>query len=141
MDYTNKLNELYLEDSSLECPPKNKLEFIGESIFEFTTYDGEIDVIFAESMITVINHILNKTTFEYINESETNYMNYLMMVNLPFLKNKLEWGTSIRGAWFDEYGHNSEPEPIIYKINYGNIELPKSDIKIFLTQLIEWSKS
>lgn len=25
------------------------------------------------------------------------------MTEMPFFKNKLEWGTSVRGAWWDDY--------------------------------------
>ena len=42
-----------------------------------------------------------RTTFEYI---ESNHFNYLLMVNMPFFKDKLEWGGSIRGAWWDLHG-------------------------------------
>ena len=40
MNYKQKLDELYKEAlESPFCPPKNKLQFISEDIFDFTTYD------------------------------------------------------------------------------------------------------
>ena len=103
-NYKKQLDKLYLEEKDNECPPDNKFQFLGNSIFNFTTYDSGIDELFAKKMLEVIDCIYNKTTFDYQND-ENNYINYLTMVNMPFMKGKLEWGTSIRGAWFDEYGH------------------------------------
>ena len=139
-NYKSKLNELYLEAKENECPPDNKFQFLGNEIFDFTTYDASVDELFAKRMIEVLDCIVNKTTFEYHKhgENEVNYINYLTMVNMKFLKNKLEWGTSIRGAWLDEYGHHSEPEPRQYNITY-DWSIPKGDISEFIKQLIEWS--
>ena len=41
---------------------------------------------------------LDKKSFDYHQKSDEQYINYLTMVNTPFLIDKLEWGTSIRGA-------------------------------------------
>lgn len=135
------LDERFKEEvETSECPPYNKLEFIGRDVFDFTTYDGAMDEFLAGKMIEVVDCILNGTTFEY-QKDEANYINYLTMVNMPFLKDKLEWGTSIRGAWFDEYGHHSEKEPRVYEIGIGNdLIIPKIEIKNFMKQLVEWSK-
>jgi hypothetical protein len=111
-------------------------QFLGSEIFDFTTYDGDVDSLFASKMIEVLECILNGTTFKY-QEDESNYLNYLTMVNMPFLRGTLDYGTSIRGAWFDEYGVkgiNDKP----YEI--GNITVPRIDIKIFIKELIDWSK-
>jgi hypothetical protein len=50
------------------------------------------------------------------------------MVNMPFFTGKLEWGSSIRGAWFDNYK--------AYTID--GIEIKEKELEIFLTDLIEW---
>jgi len=42
--------------------------------------------------------IKNRTTFEYIKNKE-NYKNFILSCN--FIQDWLEWGTSIRGAWFN----------------------------------------
>lgn len=134
MDYKKILEEKYQEALTDTCcsPPNSKLEWIGDVVFDFTTYDGNMSAKFAGNMIDVIECILNGETFEYINKSEVHYITYLLMINMPFLKGKLEWGTSIRGAWFDEYGHHSEKEAgrIYYKKN----------IKLFCKDLLEWNK-
>lgn len=138
MDYKSKFDKLYQDAKKRNFPPGNKLMFLGSDVFDFTTYDGEVYELFAKKMIEVIDCILNKKTFDYQNESTENYLNFLTMVNMPFLSDKLEWGMSIRGAWFDEYGHHSD-EDKLYRITY-KWKIPKSDINKFFSELIEWTK-
>lgn len=140
MDYKKELEKLYLEEKSISgCPPENRNQFLGSYIFDFTTYDNDLDEYFAKKMIEVINAILTQTTFDYIKD-ESNYLNYITMCNMPFLKNKLEWGASIRGAWFDNYGYPNEGENKVYKIGCGGeFIIPKSDVNNFMKQVIEWS--
>lgn len=141
MNYKDKLDEMFEKEKERECPPEDKLEFIGNHIFNFITYDGLIDKVFAIKMIEVLECILHKKTFEYIDASKSNYLNFLTMVNMPFLNRKLDWGGSIRGAWFDEYGHNSEIEPRTYNISITyDFSIPKKKINNFINDLIEWSK-
>jgi hypothetical protein len=142
MDYKLIFDERFKEEVETSgCPPHNKLAFIGSVVFDFTTYDGDMDEFLAIKMIEVVECILSGTTFEY-QKDEANYMNYMTMVNMPFLKDKIEWGASIRGAWFDEYGHHYEKEPRVYKIGIVNdLIVSKIEIKDFMKQLIEWSKS
>lgn len=124
--YKNYFDELYAEVKTYsECD--SRLEFLGSNIFDFDTDDSTVDELFATKMIEVIECIVNKTTFVY-QENQENYINYLTMVNMPFLKDKLDCGTSIRGAWFDEY------EMSTY------LKIPKSDILQYMQQLIEWAK-
>ena len=139
MNYKKKLDELFKKSTEqTSCPAPNKLAFLGEYIFDFTTYDSGIDELLASRMLEVVECILNRTTFEY-QEEEENYLNYLLMVNYPFLHNKLEWGMSIRGAWFDEYGSHSDGG--VYDICYiDDFNIPIKDINIFMKELIEWSK-
>ena len=105
----------------------SKTEYAGCIIFDFTTYSGEMDVLFANKMIEVLKCILNRTTFDYIKD-EKQYINYLTMINMPFLIDKIEWGTSIRGAWFDIYKE--------YEID--NIKIEEKDLEIYINDLIEW---
>ena len=100
--YIELLDKHFKEEQHLECAPETKMEYLGSSIFDFNTYDSEIDILFAEKMVEVLKVILNKNTFEYIKDREQ-YLNYLTMVNMPFLTDKLDWGGSIRGAWFDNW--------------------------------------
>jgi hypothetical protein len=137
--YKQILDELYKEEIEDGCvAPCEKLEYVGGHVFDFTTYDGGLDIIFAKRMLEVIECVVNKTTFDYIQKSQEHYENYILMCNSPFLVGKLEWGTSIRGAWLDEYGHNSEPQPRVYKIGITNLKIPKKDIVEFCKDLLEW---
>jgi hypothetical protein len=124
-NYEVLLEEAYKEELLWnECLGK-RLEFIGRTIFDFTTYDSKMDKRLALKMIEVIECIIKRTNFVY---QQDNYENYIIMVNMPFLRGKLEWGGSIRGAWID----NSKK----YKI--AGIEIDKQELETFLLQLIRW---
>ena len=88
--YTEQLEALYRGTKEGE-ESLSKLEFLSCYIFDFTTYDSGMDKIFAQKMLDVIECILNKTNFQYIEASNENYLNYLTMINMPFLKDKLDW--------------------------------------------------
>lgn len=145
VDYKEKLDERFKnfvhmrEEHGAKKESVSKLEFIGSDIFDFTTYDSEMDEILAVKMLGVCNAILNNTIFEYIKNKE-NYINYITMVNMQFLIDKIAWGTSIRGAHFDDYSS----DPFIYvKYIIGNEYkdlFPRQDLKIFMKDLIEWSE-
>lgn len=68
--------------------------------FGLITYDRSVDAIFAENIVQVLEAIRDKTTFDYIKDKHQ-YLKYLVVVNLPIIHNLLNWGGSIRGAWFD----------------------------------------
>jgi len=138
-DYKKELDNLYIEAKAIECAPKSKLEFLGGHLFDFTTYDNSMDALFAELMLEVIDCIVNKTTFEYLSD-EARYMNYLTMVNMPFFSGMLDWGSSIRGAWFDEYGHYTEKEEDKFHYITHELSIPKKDINGFMSQLLDWAK-
>ena len=125
--YIELLDKHFKEEQHLEFAHETKMEYLASSIFDFTTYDGEIDILLAGRMIEVLKVILNRNTFEYIKDREQ-YLNYLTMVNMPFLKDKLDWGGSIRGAWFDNWKE--------YEID--GIEIEKQELEVFIAQLIEW---
>jgi len=78
----------------------SRLEFLGDYIFDFTTYDGEITELFATKALEVCAAITEGKTFEYIKDPDR-YRWYLLMCNMPFFVGRLDWGTSIRGAWWN----------------------------------------
>jgi hypothetical protein len=59
-------------------------------------------------------------------------MNYLTMVNMGFLYNKISWWTSIRWAWFDTWNTNCE-------ITF-DWSITKDEIAPFMKDLLEWSE-
>jgi len=84
--------------------PETRLEYLSEHIFNFTTYDGEIAELFACKAMEVCKAISDGTTFDYIKDAEQ-YQWYIVMCNMPFFADKLDWGTSIRGAWWGDPPH------------------------------------
>lgn len=101
MNYRQMLEDGYQEVAShIEIQAMTRLEYLGDYIFDFTTYDGEMTELFAKKAVDVCAVISNRTTFQYIEDPE-NYRWYLIMVNMPFFEGKLSWGGSIRGAWWD----------------------------------------
>ena len=100
MNRLELLRNSYCIVSQYDCPPQSRLDYIGRYIFDFTTYDSEMSELFAEKAIEASDAISSRTTFDYI-ENEENYKWYLLMLNMPFFVNKIEWGGSIRGAWWN----------------------------------------
>ena len=49
----------------MECAPESKIEYIGNVIFDFTTYDSAVDILFAKRMMPVLKCILERKSFEY----------------------------------------------------------------------------
>ena len=79
---------------------ESRLEYLSDHIFEFTTYDSEKAEHFAVMALEVCQAIQQGKTFEYIKDP-ARYMTFLLMVNMPFFSRRLNWGTSVRGAWWD----------------------------------------
>lgn len=101
MDYL----ELLKESFEVEKEENSDLEpygYLADHIFDFTTYDDEASNRMGESTLAFCSVISNGNTFDYIDD-EANYNNYLNCVNLTFFANKLDWGTSVRGAWWNLY--------------------------------------
>ena len=101
MNYLDLLEHSYEQtkqdrvDASL-----GRLEFLAEDIFGITTYENIISSLMAQKILEVCKAITDRSTFEYIKSPEGNLW-YLILVNLPFFHDKLSWGTSIRGAFWD----------------------------------------
>ena len=79
----------------------SRLEYLSDHIFDFTTYDSEKAEEFAMRAVEGCEAISAGATFDYIADP-VQYRWYLLMVNMPFFADRLSWGTSIRGAWWDQ---------------------------------------
>lgn len=147
MNYKAILDRMYEEfrdweeQAGYEGEDLDKLSFLGDKVFDFTTYELGVSKLFGERMLAVIRCIYERRTFEFMNLSEEHKTTYLLMVNMPYLHGKLEWGTSIRGAWFEEYGHhgNDHHDMGLDDETGETILVPKRDIRNFIRQLLEWS--
>lgn len=113
-DYRRMLEEGFVETNSFGEHKVSRLEFLGEYIFDFTTYDSGMAEQFASIALQVCEAISNKKTFEYITDPNQ-YRWFLIMVNMPFFNDKLDWGTSVRCAWW--------ATPPYGKINYSSTGL------------------
>jgi hypothetical protein len=103
MDYLKLLTESYGSDHFC-VQPASRLEYLSEYIFDFTTYEDEAAELFARKAVEVAEAINNGTTFKYIQRDEDRIW-FLLMCNMPFFYPRLEWGTSIRGAWWHHSQH------------------------------------
>lgn len=82
----------------------SRLEYLSDYIFEFTTYDRDMAGLFARKAMEVCAAISEGNAYEYIKDADQ-YRWYLVMCNMPFFADKIEWGTSIRVAWWSEPPH------------------------------------
>lgn len=100
MDYIKLLEHSFEVEKAIEgCPPETRLAYLSESIFDFTTYDDEKDEFFGRKAVDVCAAINDGKTFDFIKDAD-NYTWFLVMCNMPFFSQRIEWGTSIRGAWW-----------------------------------------
>jgi len=134
MKYIEQLKKSYEEAMAFnDCCPESRSEFVGNYVFGFTTYDsdkGSALESLTNDMLEVLKVILEKRNFEYL-ENEDNYMKYMTMVNMPFLIDKLQWGTSIRGAWLDDCNKK-------FELDCGRIVIEEKELNTFIEQLFEF---
>lgn len=87
--------------NTMSSPVPNRLGYLSECVFNFVTYDDEMGMLFATKALEVCKAINGDSTHDYICKSSENYTWYITMCNIQFFKERLNWGTSIRGAWWD----------------------------------------
>lgn len=104
--------ELHYHDYCENTCCETKYEWAANEIFDLTTYDGELDELFAKKIIEVLKVIFDGTNFEYIKD-RTNYINYILICQLLNEFNWIEWGTSIRGSWIETWHPNCKVRPIL----------------------------
>jgi hypothetical protein len=97
MNYRELLDRSYERENAEE--EQSRYAYLSEYIFMFTTYDSEISDEFGQIAVAVCEAVTNRTTFEFIKDPE-NYRRFILLCNTPFFSDRIEWGTSIRGAWW-----------------------------------------
>lgn len=124
-----------------EAPPYSRLMFLGDFIFNFTTYDDEASALFASKALEVCAAINDRKTFEYITDSE-NYRWYLWLCNTPFFANRLDWGTSIRGAWwnFGDTEYTSCGLWLDGQQECGTLKFTSDQWRAFIAAMLEFGK-
>jgi hypothetical protein len=122
--------ELYRKEYAFETEViqegSTKYTWAASQVFGLTSYDRSLDELFVKKIIDVCKAILEGRTFEYIRDG-SQYVTYILVCQLLERLNWIEWGTSIRGAWFEESHekyHPSQPtsQPIL-KYLYSNYEM------------------
>ena len=93
------LEHSFLTVRELKDDQMSRLVFLADHIFAFTTYDDEMGELFASKALEVCAAISNGSALKYIGEGD-NYRWFLLMVNMPFFAGRLDWGTSVRGAFW-----------------------------------------
>lgn len=142
-DYLIQLKESYLETKSIDPCLETPLEYLGNYIFDFTTYDGSISELFAKKALEVCKCISDKTTFEYQKNPE-NYRWFLLMCNMHFFSSKIEWGTSIRGCWWNCYKEGITVETTGLFIDGEQItqaQFNETEWLAFVEAMIEFAKA
>lgn len=76
-------------------------------VLELSTYDEELDELFVKKFMEICNAILSRNNGMYM-ENRHAYITYIIVCQLLEKNDWIDWGTSIRGAWFD-VGKNAKP--------------------------------
>ena len=99
---------------------ESKHEWIATNVFGLATYDAGLDKIFVDVIFNICKVILEQDTYEFIESSDDNYIVYILVCQLLDRMKWIEWGTSIRGAWFAEsyYDISQRPQDILDDGNY-----------------------
>ena len=95
----NRIETMYIEHAGY-IDGLTKYGFICE-LFDLATYDDDVSERWGRAIIEVMRAIDKQETFEYIKESDDQYERYLIVANLLEHHQLIDWGGSIRGAWFD----------------------------------------
>jgi hypothetical protein len=104
MNYLDLLCHSYAKDNEYNASigmPSSRLTYLADHIFDFTTYDMNISNDLAIRAVVVCNAITERTTLDYI-QNPYNHHWYVIMCNMPFFADRIDWGTSIRGAFWDQ---------------------------------------
>lgn len=131
-----KENERFQNVDEKYTSQEIRLMFLANGIIGLTTYDDELDIEFGKMILETMIQIKNKTTFEYIKD-QNNYRNYILSCNL--LNGWLDWGGSIRGAWFDYHEGKFTPSEFLSNVGYDEnyIKLNEEFMDWFIDFLLD----
>ncbi len=137
LDYPRMLLDGFAATESHSARQHTRFEYLSEHIFDFNTYDSDMAKLFASKALEVCAAVLNKTTFDYI-EDPDQYRWYMVMCNMPFFKDRLDWGVSIRGAWwqFDDTEFSSCGLWIGDRQYAGTLTLDQDQWRAFIAAVI-----
>lgn len=104
----------YKEVCSWQDDEYSKYEWAANHIFDLTTYDGDLDEKFVKDILEVCEVIADRYNYEYIGNKD-NYIKYILVCQLLDNFKWIDWGTSIRGAWFD---NGDDPKVILEELPF-----------------------
>ncbi|MEM5009287.1 hypothetical protein WKH57_01070 [Niallia taxi] len=116
---------------------EKRKRFLSSAIIGISTYDDALDLEFGQMLYDTLVQIKNGTTFDYIKD-EQNYRNYILSCN--FISDWLDWGSSIRGAWFDIHEGAIRPNFPIENVEDYDKDYIKLD-EYFIGWLIDFLES
>ena len=128
-DFSNFYSYNEITDDLVE----QKMIYLSRDIIGYITYDFGLDIEIGYNILEVLKIIRDRNNFEYI-EDKDKYKNYIFVANL--IKSWLDWGSSIRGAWFDFYDGK-----MIYSETLCNIGCDEDFIRLdeeFINWFIDW---
>lgn len=99
MNYAELLEHAFANQDDTECPNESRAAFLCDRIFGITTYDEGVADLFGRVMIDVCEAITDRTTFDYIKEPVQHHW-FVLMCNMTWLADRIDWGTSIRAAFW-----------------------------------------
>lgn len=102
-----------------------KHHWVARKVFDLTTYDDDLDERFVNDILEVCKVILEKKNYEYI-EDEANYVKYTLVCQLLDRLHWLDWGTSIRGAWFYvDHNPGRRSKDILEELEWAEVDFDK----------------
>lgn len=102
LDYRQMLEDGFAAWQEFNAPQQyeSRAHYLADHVFEFTTYDDELAKELGAKALEVCRAISERKTFEYVADA-ANHRWFIVMSNMPFFARRLNWGTSVRGAWWD----------------------------------------
>jgi hypothetical protein len=79
----------------------NKATYLAEEFFDFTTYSDQISEKMGMTALGICKIISENSVNKFCELSEAHHEAYLMMINMPFFVDKINWGVSIRHPFWD----------------------------------------
>ena len=116
----------YEQQRSWTDPEMSKYEWAANHVFDLTTYDGDLDELFVKCIVDILKVIRDRSNFEYIKD-EDNYIGFIIVCQLLDKFHWIDWGTSIRGAWFDSYHPRHEVRPILEEMEWSQWDDEKKE--------------
>ena len=96
---------------------ETKYEWAASHIFDLATYDSSLDELFVKKILEVCRVILERQNFEYIKDDD-NYITFIGVCQRLNSLGWIDWGSSIRGAWFDNMPDTFDGSPMLNCYDY-----------------------